>query len=173
MVRGLPTSATNSPGWRMTFTPARSSRPPRGGRAPSRKPDTSEAKCSAPAPVSSARAASSCSGAPAHDEVRAALAQGGAQLPQAAEQEAPARAGLEAAVQQRLVEDEDGHDAAGGGGRGQRGVVVDAQVARNQTIAVSPFIGDTEARAGRTIPGMPIVRDFLCSRSASWRSRAS
>ena len=69
-----------------------------------------------------------CAGA--HDEVRAAVAQRGAQLAQAAEQEAPARAGLEAAVQQRLVEDEDGHDAVGRAGRGgQRRVVVDAQVA--------------------------------------------
>ena len=66
----------------------------------------------------------------AHDEVGAALAQRGAQLAQAAEQEAPARAGLEAPAQERLVEHEHGHDALGvTGGAGQGRVVVDAQVA--------------------------------------------
>ena len=66
----------------------------------------------------------------AHDEVGAAIAQRLAQLAQAAEQEAAARAGLEAAVQQRVVEHEHGHDALGRArGGGQRRVVVDAQVA--------------------------------------------
>ena len=68
--------------------------------------------------------------AAAHDEVRAAVAQRRAQLPQAAEQEAPARAGLEAAPQQGVVEHEHGDDALGAArGLGQGGVVVDAQVA--------------------------------------------
>ena len=66
----------------------------------------------------------------AHDEVGAAVAQRGAQLAQAAEQEAGPRAGLEAPAQQPLVEHEDGHHAVGRAGRGgQRRVVVDAQVA--------------------------------------------
>ena len=68
--------------------------------------------------------------AAAHHEVGAALAQRVTQLAQAAEQEADARAGGEAPTEQGVVEHEHGHDALGAaGGRRQRGMVVDAQVA--------------------------------------------
>ncbi len=66
----------------------------------------------------------------AHDEVRAAPAQRRPQFFEAAEQEAAARPGLEAAVEQGVVEHEHRHDVLGSaGGGGQRRMVVHAQIA--------------------------------------------
>ena len=131
LVRGLPTSATNSPGWRTGATPASSSAAHTRLSRAIANGDTSEAKWTVSAPrLARERRELPRRVAGAHDEVGAAVAQRGAQLAQAAEQEAGARARLEAPAQQRVVEHEHGDDAlglAGGGGQGR--VVVDAQVA--------------------------------------------
>ena len=110
----------------------RAAPPRRAGRAPSRTARRRRRSRPRSAPVSARERRQHLLGpARAHDEVGAALAQRVAQLAQAAEQEprAVARTGS-ARVEQPRVEHEDRHDAVGLAVRGgERGVVVDAQVA--------------------------------------------
>jgi hypothetical protein len=127
LVRGASTSATNRPGWRTTSaSSAASTRRSRRRERGDVGGEVHGPRAGLPRQLGQL----ALRRAAAHDEVRAALSQRRPQVREAAEQEVRPRAGREAAVQQRAVEHEDRHDMvrrAGGGG--QRGVVVDAQVA--------------------------------------------
>ncbi len=99
----------------------------------------------------------------AHDEPAAALAQRRVERAQAAEHERRPRAGREAAAQQRVVEDEDRHDAVVlARGERQGGVVGDAQVAAKPQQGGRGHVSEIRGYLERRLIEMPdrTVQDF-------------